>query len=182
MYERRWRKGLTIATMVVLTSAAAFAQKVVETTKGSGGSPHETVEWSVSGAKITVKYGRPFIKGRALTDVVPKDGPYRLGADEATSITSDRMLMIGELMLPAGSYSLYALPSGKEWKLIVNKQTGQSGTEYDEKQDFGRTTLKVEKAAKANEQFTIAIEDGKEGKQIAFQWADTKLTAPLMVH
>ena len=68
------------------------------------------------------------------------------------------------------------------YKLIVNKQTGQWGTDYDEKQDLVRVDLKVEKAAKANEQFTINFEDTKDGGLLTAQWGAEKLSAPFMVH
>jgi len=49
----------------------------------------------VHGAKITIAYGRPVIKNRPIEAVAPKDQPYRLGADEATVLTTDKPLMIG---------------------------------------------------------------------------------------
>jgi hypothetical protein len=170
--------GLAMGAMLMAASAPALAQKVVKTTKGQAGSPHETVEWAIGGAKLTVVYGRPFVKGRAIEKVAPDGEAYRLGADEATTLTTDKNIMIGDLMVAPGSYTLFAIPTGKEWKLAISKQTGQWGTAYDAKQDLGRTALKVEKAAKPNEQFTISFEKDT----FVAQWGDTKLTAAFMVH
>jgi hypothetical protein len=174
--------GLVLGALVFAAGASVMAQKVVETTKGGGGSPHETVEYTIDGAKLTLAYGRPFIKGRALSAVAPDGQAYRMGADEATKLTTDKNLMFGSTMLPPGSYSLFAMPKGGSYQLIINKQTGQNGTEYDEKQDVTRVPLKVEKAAKANENFTITLEDTKDGGLLTAQWGTEKLSTPFMVH
>ena len=122
------RTLVTTAAALALVATAASAQKVVSTKMGDGGSPHETVEWAVGGAKITLTYGRPFLKARkVLTDVAPEGKVWRTGADAATTLTTDKTLMIGTLMIPPGTYTLYTVPGAKTWKLAVSKQTGQWG-------------------------------------------------------
>lgn len=182
MFQTRSMTGVLAAALVVAASSALMAQKVVKTTPGQAGSPHETVEWKIDGANLTVEYGRPFVKGRPLSAVAPDGEAYRLGADEATILTTDKMLMVGSLMLNPGKYTLWAVPAKGKWQLVVNKQTGQWGTAYDGKQDLGRTPLKVEKAPKATEQFTISITDTPGGGVLAFQWGTEKLSAEIMVH
>jgi hypothetical protein len=174
--------GLVLGALVFAAGASVMAQKVTKTTKGTGGSPHETVEYTIDGAKLTLVYGRPFVKGRALSAVAPDGKAYRMGADEATTLTTDKNLMFGSTMVPPGSYTLYAMPKGGSYQLIINKQTGQWGTDYDEKQDLTRVPMKTEKAAKPGEQFTINFEDTKEGGLLTAQWGAEKLSAPFMVH
>jgi hypothetical protein len=174
--------GFVLGALVFAASASVMAQKVVKTTEGKAGSPHETVEFTIHGAKLTLVYGRPHIKGRALSEVAPDGQAYRLGADEATTLTTDKNLMFGSTMVPPGSYTLWAMPKGGSYQLIINKQTGQWGTKYDEKQDLTRVPMKVEKAAKANENFTINFEDTKDGGLLTAQWGTEKLSAPFMVH
>ena len=125
-------RSMKIAGAVLaLAATTAAAQKVVATKMGGGGSPHETVEYSVGGAKITISYGRPFLKARkVLSEVAPAGKIWRTGADEATTLTTDKGLMFGSLMIPAGTYTLYTVPGPTSWKLVVSKQTGQWGTEY----------------------------------------------------
>jgi hypothetical protein len=181
----RFGKGLTglvLGALVFAASASVMAQKVTKETPGKGGSPHQTVEYTIDGAKLTLVYGRPHIKERPLSAVAPDGKAYRLGADEATTLTTDKSLMFGSTMVPAGTYTLYAMPKGGSYQLIINKQTGQWGTDYDEKQDLTRVPMKAEKAAKANEQFTINFEDTKEGGLFTAQWGTEKLSAPFMVH
>ncbi len=64
----------------------------------------------------------------------------------------------------------------KGWRLVVNKQTGQWGTEYAQAQDLGRVPMKVETLSTPVEQFTIAIEKNPAGKGgvLVIQWATTK--------
>ncbi len=174
--------GLMLGALVFVASASVIAQKVTNTTPGKAGSPHETVEWTIDGAKLTLVYGRPHIKGRALSEVAPDGQAYRLGADEATTLTTDKNLMFGSTMVAPGSYTLWAMPKGGAWQLIINKQTGQWGTNYDEKQDLIRVPIKSEKAKKPNEQFTINFEDTKDGGVLTAQWGADKLIAPFMVH
>ena len=114
-------RSLTIAgAIVALAVTTAAAQKVVSTKMGGGGSPHETVEYSVGGAKITISYGRPFLKARkVLSEVAPAGQIWRTGADEATTLTTDKGLMFGSLMVPAGTYTLYTVPGPTSWKLVV---------------------------------------------------------------
>lgn len=168
--------------LLLATSVTMHAQKVVKTEPGKGGSPHETVEWTIDGAKIQLTYGRPYLKGRTLSTLAPDGKVYRLGADSATTLVSDKPLMFGSLMVPAGTHTLYALPAAGGWKLIVNKQTGQWGTDYAEGQDLGRVDLKAEKLPKPVEQLTIALDDTTGGGLLKISWADQQFSVPFMVH
>ena len=106
------------------------------------GSPHETVKATVGGATISIEYGRPYMRGRKIMgSLVPYDRVWRTGADAATTLTTSKALVIGGATVPAGKVTLYTLPAEAGWKLIINKQTGQWGTEYDQAQDLARVDL-----------------------------------------
>jgi hypothetical protein len=147
---------------------------------GNGGSPHVKVDWVESGANISITYGRPYLKGRVIGKTVePMDGQvWRLGADEATTLTSDKDLMIGTLHAPAGSYTLWVLDSGDTWELIVNRQTAQWGTDYDPGGDLGRTKMTVTPARAPADQLTLSIADGA----IKVHWGTTTAAVPIVVH
>jgi hypothetical protein len=170
------------AGLLLAAGMTMSAQTVVKTKPGGGGSPHETVEWTIDGGKIQITYGRPYLKGRPLSQLMPPGQWYRLGADEATTIVSNKPLMFGSLMIPAGTYTLYMLPAAAGSKLIINKQNGQWGTDYDEKQDLGRVDLKTDKLPKPAEQLTIALDDTPGGGLFKVQWGDTQYSVPFMVH
>src|SRR3954468_7946678 len=145
-------------------------------------SPPGTVKATLNGATITIDYSRPSVRGRKIMGaLVPYGQVWRTGANEATTLTTDKAIDIGGLAVPAGKYTLYTLPGESEWKLIVNKQSGQWGTDYDEKQDLGRVTLKKAAAAAPVEQFTISIDNAATGGTLKLAWENTELTAPITV-
>jgi Protein of unknown function (DUF2911) len=140
-------------------------------------SPHETVKATIDGANISVTYGRPYMKGRKIFGgLEPYGKVWRLGADEATILETDKALMIGPIHVNPGKISLYALLDEKEWRLVLNKQVGQWGTEYNQAQDLARVAMKTEKLAVPIEQLTIAIEKNPAGKGgvLVVQWETTK--------
>lgn len=146
-------------------------------------SPHETVELTLNGKKITVTYGRPSMKGRKIMGgLVPYDKVWRTGADEATVLTTEADLMIGSLEVPKGSYSLFTLPSESGWKLIVNKVDKQWGAfSYDEKQDLGRTDMKVGKTNEPVEQFTITLAKDGDSGVMKMEWENTSASVDIKV-
>ncbi len=153
-------------------------------------SPHETVNATIDGNEVSVVYGRPYSKDPKGSEkrkiwggIVPYGKVWRMGADEATILTTKQPIELGGTVIPAGSYSLFLLPEeGGDAKLIVNKQTGQWGTKHDEKQDLARVDLKKETATKAADQFTIAIaKNDSGGGVLRMMWEDVQYSAPFKV-
>ncbi|MBP7778612.1 MAG: DUF2911 domain-containing protein [Acidobacteria bacterium] len=140
-------------------------------------SPHETVKATIDGATVSVTYGRPYMKGRKVFGgLVPYGQVWRTGADEATILETDKALMIGPIHVNPGKVSLYTLIDASTWRLVLNKQTGQWGTEYAQAQDLARVAMKTETLSAPVEQFTIAIEKNPAGKGgvLVIQWETTK--------
>lgn len=177
----------TALTLAAAALAAAFttpliAQKTTDVHPGKGGSPHVRTEWTIDGANISIEYGRPYLKGRTVgKEVAPFGQPWRTGADEATTLKTDKPLKFGSLSVPAGTYTLFTLPGEKEWHLIVSKKTGEWGTEYDEAQDLGRVPMKVGKPAKPAEQLTISIDDTPAGGTLRVEWGTSSASIPFTV-
>ena len=129
-------------------------------------SPHEEVHATVGGKKITIVYGRPYKKGRDIFGaLVPWGQVWRTGADEATTLTTDGDLTIGDLKVPKGSYALFTIPGASQWQLVVNKTPKQWGAfKYDAKDDLGKTAMKVGAAPAPLEQLTISVDPAAGGK------------------
>jgi hypothetical protein len=86
-------------------------------------------------------------------------------------------LTIGGTAVPAGKYTLYTLPSESGWKLIINKETGQWGTKYDEKQDLARVDMQVGKTSAPVEEFTISFDkSGGDAAKLKLEWENTSAT------
>lgn len=173
---------ITAAAIAASFAVAAAAQQTTQVHPGKGGSPHVRSEWTVDGAKISITYGRPSLKGRTVgKEVAPFGKPWRTGADEATTLTTDKALKIGTVAVPAGTYTLFTLPGETEWQLIVSKQTGQWGTQYAEGQDLGRVPMKVETTSQPTEQLTISVEDTPAGGTLKVSWGTTSASVPFTV-
>ncbi len=124
-------------------------------------SPAAVAEVKLNGKDLSIHYNAPSIRCRKIMgDLVPFGKVWRTGANPATSFTTETDLTIGTLHVPAGKYTLYTLPAepGMPWMLIVNKQTGQWGTEYSEAQDLGRTPMHAEKLPSAQEVMSLSFE------------------------
>jgi hypothetical protein len=156
--------------------APAQQQKQPED-KSKRPSPPGTADCTINGKKVTIEYSRPYLKGRKLgTDLAPYGKVWRTGANEATTLTTAIALDIGGAKVPAGTYTLYTLPSEGTWKLIINKQTGQSGTEYHPEQDLARVDMKKQEITVPVEQFTIALDqDSNSSADLNLEWEKTRV-------
>ena len=146
-------------------------------------SVRDTVRASIGSAAFTVDYGRPLARGRTLLgDVIPYDYVWRTGANAATQFTTSAPVAIGGLAVPAGQYTLWTSPHANGVDLIVNKQSGQWGTEYGPAHDLGRARLTSETLATPVEQFTISVtpRDATHGT-LALEWGTFRWTAPIEV-
>jgi Protein of unknown function (DUF2911) len=143
-------------------------------------SPRDTARATVGGASVWVDYSRPMKRGREIFGVLePWNKVWRTGANAATQISTSADLVIGGAPVPAGIYSVWTLPSPTGWKLIINKQHGQWGTQYAADSDFVRVDMTVETLAQPVEQFTIAFEPTAAPTTITFTWDRTKVSAPV---
>ena len=154
--------------------------KAMEVHPGQGGSPHVQVDWMVEGANISITYGRPYLRDRVVGESVEPMGSsvWRLGADEATTLVTDKDLMIRDTHVPAGEYTLWAANMGDEFHLIVNSQTGQWGTQYDSANDVAHIAMDVEEMNPPADQLTLAV----SSDALSFDWGQMTASVPLMVH
>ena len=154
--------------------------KAMEVHPGQGGSPHVKVDWMVGDANVSITYGRPYLKGRVVGDTVEPMGDqvWRLGADEATTLVTDKDLMIRDTHVPAGEYTLWAAHMGDEFHLIVNSQIGQWGTQYDSSHDVAHVAMDVADLDPPADQLTLSVTD----ETFKFDWGRMSASVPLMVH
>ena len=84
-------------SLVVLITMLAMAQQPAQD-KSKRPSPHDTTEVTLKGKKITIDYGRPYLKGRKVgQELAPYGKVWRTGADEATALNTEIDLNIGSL-------------------------------------------------------------------------------------
>lgn len=158
---------------MILTSVISIGQVSAQQAPAS---PRKAAEGSVGDKKVSIDFGAPSVRGRKVFGgLVPYDKVWRFGANKATHLTVDKDIMIGNLAVPKGTYTLYAWPVEGGMKLIVNKQTGQWGTVYDEKQDLGRVDMNVGKTLALVETMSLTIEGGK----LKFEWENVSATVAI---
>jgi len=163
---------------------AAVAQSFASRPAMGQTSPRDTARATVGAAQLLVDYGRPSVRGRTVWGgtLVPFDAIWRTGANAATTFVTSTDLVVGGQPVPAGTYTLYTWPTAQGYQLVINKQTKQWGTEYDQKQDLARVPLTATPLPSPVEQFTIAIEPaGATGGTLALRWADKQLAVPFTV-
>ena len=188
------KSTLLIAALIFSTLPLMAQSKKASSTGGN--SPHETISQVFDGARdnrVTIVYGRPFSKDPKTGDVrkiwgdlVPFGKIWRTGADEATTLITQKPLVIGATTVPAGAYTLWTLPAEDgSAKLIINKQIGQWGAGpgiYDEKNDLARVDLKKDALEKTAEQFTMAVGKKTEGGgTIKLMWEDVQYSVAFAV-
>ena len=173
------RKLSILSLCLLLTAAAATAEEAKKPL-----SPPATAAATIGGRHVSVDYSAPSKRGREIMGgLVPWDKVWRTGANAATTLKTDGDLMIGTLHVPAGTYTLYTLPGAKEWTLIVSKQTGQWGTEYNEAQDLGRVKMTVKPVKDTVETFVIGLKpSGANSGTLTLTWENTEASVPLMAH
>src|SRR3954451_7555788 len=146
-------------------------------------SVRDTTRATIGPATLSVDYGRPLARGRTLLgDVISYDRVWRTGANAATQFTTSAPITLAGLSLPAGTYTLWTVPHITRVDLIVNRQTGQWGTEYSRAKDLGTAPMKADSVTRPVEKFTISIEpaDARHGT-LTIGWGTFRWTAPIVV-
>ena len=169
--------------IVFLTAFAMIGLSQEKQQKKAPLSPPAQTSAAIAGKTISVKYSAPSMRGRKIFgELVPFGKPWRAGANDATALHTYADLDINGLAVPKGDYTLFVLPEANQWKLIVNKQTGQWGLTYDEKQDVGRVAMNMSRTPGPVETFklTVSSTGGAKG-QLQMEWENTVATVPFTV-
>ncbi len=169
-----------------IPSFAAIALAAVATLSAQTGnrqvtqnekSPTADTSVKIGGTQITIEYNAPSARGRKVEGgLIPYGDIYRMGADAATTMTTTKDIILGDVKVPAGIHTLYleASESGP-WQLVISNQTKQWGTIYQKDQDLGRTPMKLTKLAGMVEKFKITLSP----KELSVEWGNTKATVPI---
>jgi hypothetical protein len=172
-------RTLATAACCTLLATATFAQmgdmKMDKPATQAPASPPATANVALSGKDVTIKYNSPRLKGRTVgSEVAPYGEVWRTGANPATTLITAANLKIGTLDVPAGTYTLFTLPSAKQWLFIVSKKTGEWGIPYPEGNDLGRTPMTSKPAASSQENMSISFENTKgNSTELHVKWGTT---------
>ncbi len=165
--------------MLLLLSALLVSDLHAQQTRPIA-SPRDSVLLTMGTDSISVNYGRPSMRGRVIMGgLVPWDKVWRTGANQATHLKTNFPMVIGGVPIPKGLYTLWTIPSQNQWKIIINKQTGQWGTNYDPRQDLARFDAKVEVLTAPVDTFTIGLtKTGASAGEMTLSWEKTRVIVP----
>ncbi len=145
-------------------------------------SPPDTVRGTIGGAHLQIAYSKPAKRGRTVFGgMVPWDQVWRTGANAATDFTTDAEILINNVPVPAGRYSLWTLPSQNGWKLIINRQKGQWGTVYFADSDLVRIDMTRATLSQPLERFAITLQPAGDAGILSFLWDNTVVSVPVAV-
>lgn len=145
-------------------------------------SPPATASGTVAGAKVSIDYSSPSVKGRKIWGgLVPYDQVWRAGANEATIFSTDKPIKVEGKNLPAGKYSLFAKPGEKTWTIYFNSETGQWGDKNDgaANMDAAKTVLSVDVTPKTTSNTQEKLLYTVNSKGFTLDW--DKLSVPVTI-
>lgn len=149
---RNLKTKFCIAFLSLVTTFSVSAQE-------KKASPAEVAQGEINGAKVTINYSSPSVKDRVIWgELVPFGKLWRAGANEATTIETNKDLMIEGEKLPAGKYSIFVIPEKSEATFIFNKVAKQSGTsKYNQSEDVFRVKVKPQARKEKLERLTYSV-------------------------
>jgi hypothetical protein len=147
-------------------------------------SPPKRATGMVGGKNITINYYSPSMRGRKIFgSLVPYDEVWCPGANWATTITSlDAGIEIGTMKLPKGVYSIWVMPSAKDWEAILNSDAHAFHLDHDSAKDLGRLKMSLKPLDMPVESLTFEIRsDGGNKGTMALLWENTEASFPFTV-
>jgi hypothetical protein len=152
-------------------------------------SPPARASINIGGKNLMIRYSAPSVRGRQIFGdggLLSRDPTYpawRAGANSATTFHSDADLEVGGLKVPKGDYTLYVwVKDPNAWELIINKQTGQWGLEYNARMDLSRVKMTMSKPPSKVETLKYAFTNlGGDKAKLELAWENHVASVPITV-
>ena len=165
-------RRLIVIPILVLLACPAFG---LQANRGNA-------EATVNGKQVSISYGRPSLKGRDILSMIPVGGVWRLGANQATEITSAGDLSVNGTSLKAGKYSLWLKKTGdNSWALEFHPKTGVWGMPELKEGYVAELPLKLQTGSDSAEQLTITLKANGGNAGIDIHWGTAELTGSIGV-
>jgi hypothetical protein len=177
------RKAIATISVLCLALVVLALASHARQDKSKRPSPPATAKLDLGGGKsITVDYSSPRLKGRTVgKEIAPFGQIWRVGANEATTFVTTADLTVGGTPVPAGNYTMFAIPDQDKWVLIISKKTGEWGTDYPgPSDDLARIDMKVSTLPSPVENFTISFDKSADGGTMNFDWATTRASVGIV--
>lgn len=178
------KKLLTLTTLVL--ALACTTEAIAQKFDGLDKSPMDMTTYPFShrdaNKAVRVIYSRPQLKGRSVSELAKAGEVWRTGANESVEITFYKDAKVGGADIKAGTYSLFTIPGGKEWTVILNSKLNQWGAySYDQSADVVRVKASASTDGKALEAFSITFKEVDGGTHMVMGWGTTRASLPIML-
>jgi len=146
-------------------------------------SPLDSLAIDLDGAPALLCYGRPSANGRVMVGGLdPFDAPWRMGANEPTTLHLASAASVGGIELDEGSYALYAIPTAGTWTIVVNGNPDRWGvpiTEEVRAADIGSFEVGVAELEEPVETLTFSFRAAEGGGDLIFSFENRSFTIPV---
>ena len=147
-------------------------------------SPRQVITQQFSVSQITVDYGRPSVRGRKIFgELVPYGKIWRLGANQATSITFYQPVKFGGLPVKKGDYAIFVTPEAHQWTVVLNYDSNAWGAySYDPNENAIEFTVPVTQTKELQESLEFSFEAISNDKvNFVIRWEYLKVEIPIEV-
>lgn len=146
-------------------------------------SPPAETSVTIAGKVIRISYSAPSMRGRKIFGgLEPYGRVWRAGANSATALHTDANLDIGGLSVPKGDYTLFVYLDPNQWQLVVSKETGEWGLDYNQSRDLGRVKMDMSKPPKPIETYKMTLSSvGANKGKLQLAWENTVAEVPITV-
>lgn len=149
-------------------------------------SPLDSASVVLEAGPVKVCYGRPQMRGREIMGaLVPFDQPWRLGANEATTISVPAAATIAGVEVEPGRYSLYTIPGEQSWDIVINAEPQRWGIPIGSEvraEDVGSGRAEVTPTATPVEVLTISLDrTSANAAEMVIEWEGARVTVPVVL-
>jgi hypothetical protein len=152
-------------------------------------SPKDTAKISLNDLNIKVEYNRPSKRDRDVFGaLVPFDKVWRTGANEATTFSTNKDLIIDSILLKKGKYTIWTVPMANSWKVMFNTKQYKWGVNekmepmWDPNYDAIELEVATQHLDSIVEKFTIAFDNTTGNLKLTMAWDNTKIEVPIALH
>jgi hypothetical protein len=192
--KRLYLDTLIVIVIAIVVALSAMAQAQDDEVRES--LPASVTQKLGADTEVIFNFSRPGVKGRKIWgDLIPygmnpgvkysdnKPYPWRAGANENSTISTNKDISIEGKKLAAGKYGIHMIPSQTDWIVIFSKKNEDWGSySYDEKEDALRVTVKPVESA--NEEWLTYGFDNLAGTSATayLHWGNLKVPFKIEVN
>jgi hypothetical protein len=151
-------------------------------------SPKDTAKISLNDLDLKVEYNRPSKREREIFGaLVPFNKVWRTGANEATTFSTNKDLIIDGIRIKKGMYTVWTVPNEDFWKVMLNSKQYEWGVNekmepmWDPNYDVIQIEVPVKNIDATVEKFTIAFDNTTGNLKLTMAWDKTLIEVPIEV-